>query len=74
MSVLHELDVSSIAKSANEAFIREMVSKLFWTWYFSNQDKKLTTVSWWIVKKTIYVRDIRGVFEILFGPANAQTA
>ena len=74
MSVLRELDVSQIAQSSNEQFIREVVSKLFWTWYFSNQDRKITTVKVWFITKTIYVRDIRGVFELLFGPADAATA
>ena len=74
MAVLNELDVSQLSAASNEQLIREIVGKLFWTWYFANQDRKITTIRVWFISKTLYVRDIRGVFELLFGPADASTA
>lgn len=73
MAVLQELNVSQLAAASNEQLIREIVSKLFWTWYFSNQDRKITTIRVWFIRRTIYVRDIRGVFELLFGPVDGAT-
>jgi hypothetical protein len=72
MATLHELDVSSIAASQNEAFIREMISKLFWTWYYANMERKITTIRVWFIRKTLYVKDLFAVFELLFGPSPAQ--
>lgn len=74
MAALEELDVSSIQGTGNEALIKEFISKLFWAWFFSNQDRKITTIHWWIFNKTLYVRDIEGVFILLFGNPNGATA
>jgi hypothetical protein len=75
MSALRELDLSSLEKEAEQAFLRQAISTLFWGWFESNRDRKVTTINWWFIRKTLYVRDLFGVFEILFGPnPNGQTA
>lgn len=69
MSALSELEVSELAQSSNEAYIREAVGRLFWAWYFANLDRKITTIRVWFIHKTLYVRDLSAIFELLFGPA-----
>ena len=71
MAILNELDVSTLSAAQDESVIRELVSGLFWAWYASNVDKKITSLKWWIFRKTIYVRDLESVFELLFGPMPA---
>ena len=69
MAALDELDVSDLEPQSNEAFIKEAISKLFWVWYYSNLDRKITTIRVWFIRKTVMVRDLQAVFELLFGPA-----
>ena len=68
MSALKEIDFSSVSSETNENVIRELVSGLFWTWYSHNTDRKLTTLRVWFIRKTIFVRDLSNIFELLFGP------
>jgi len=74
MAVLHELDVSEISSESSEKIIREIVARLFWVWYFQNLERKITTVKVWFFQKTFRVKDLEGVFILLFGPANASSA
>lgn len=73
MSALKEIDFSSVSAETNENVIRTMIGALFWTWYAQNEDRKLTTLKIWFLRKTIYVRDLTGVFELLFGPPNPSS-
>lgn len=49
----------------------KVVAPLFWAWFRNNGDRKVYTIKVWIINKTIYVRDLRPVFEMLFGPEGA---
>lgn len=67
-TAISEINFSALSQETKENIIRQLVGKLFWEWYYGNLDRKLTTIRWWFIRKTIYVRDLYGVFEILFGP------
>jgi hypothetical protein len=47
--------------------IKATVAKFFWTWYHQHENDKIVSIGWWIIKKTVRVRDIHGVFVLLFG-------
>jgi hypothetical protein len=66
--ILRELNLKEAEAVATESIIREIISKAFWAWYFLNSDRHLTTLRWWIFRKTFIVRDLQPVFELLFGP------
>jgi hypothetical protein len=62
--------VDELVLDGNEASgldFREVISLLFWDWFDKNQDQKVTVVSVWLIRKTLYVRDLRSVFSMLFG-------
>ena len=65
--VLDELDLTEVAEEKHEGNIKAIISILFWTWYASNLDRKVLTIKKWFISKTVYVRDLEGVFELLFG-------
>ena len=68
MSAIQEISQSNEIPDELKDFVRETISKLFWKWYFANKDDKLVKVGWWIFAK-IYLRDLKSVFEMLFGSA-----
>ena len=50
---------------------KKLVSSLMWLWFDKNLDRKLTTIRFLgIFRKSIYVRDLRDIFTLLFGPRN----
>ena len=65
---INEVDLSGLAPESSVDYIRTTLNLLFWSWYVNNTERKLTTVSWWIISKTIYVKDLKDVFALLFGP------
>lgn len=69
MSALQDVNFSEINLDNlnNQDWIRNTISQFFWQWYERNLDLKVTTVQFWIVKKHIFVRDLRSIFELLFG-------
>lgn len=71
--ILRELDLKEAEQESLESVIREIISKSFWVWYFMNTERRLTTLRWWIFRKTFVVRDLYPVFELLFGPPNSQS-
>lgn len=81
MSALQEMDFTSIqsmklnlnTNEQNQDLIRNAIAVLFWTWFFLNADRKLTTLRWWIIKKTIYLKDLQDIFVILFGEPPTKT-
>lgn len=77
MSALQEvnLKVSSgnQAFATDEAFLRQFIASVFWNWYYENLNRKVTAVSWWVFKKTFFVRDLRSIFELLFGEDPASS-
>lgn len=65
--VLDELEFESIAPETTTDHIKKTISLLFWAWFEMNQDRRLTTLHFWFIRRTVKVRDLEGVFEILFG-------
>jgi hypothetical protein len=47
--------------------LRSLVAAEFWRWYRTHQDTKLTKIKVWVFSKTVVVKDIRPLFELLFG-------
>lgn len=66
MSALQNIDLNSY-KIQDQAWFKDVVAQVFWRWYEANLDTKVTTVQFWIIKKHIFVRDLRSIFELLFG-------
>ncbi len=66
--ILHELELETEASATNWEFLRPLISKAFWGWYSLHADRKLTTIKWLFISKTIYARDLESVFILLFGP------
>jgi len=71
--ILREVNLEGAESSTDLDFIRELISKAFWAWYALNTDRNLTTLKWWIFRKTFRVSDLAPVFELLFGPRPAAT-
>ncbi len=70
MAALHDADLNAYSVSLeNQQWFKDVVSQVFWRWYDANKDFVVTTISIWIIKKKIYVRDLHSLFVILFGPA-----
>lgn len=69
MSALEEVNLLDFTiKQRDQDRFKKIVSDVFWSWFESNLDTKVTTVQFWIIKKSIFVRDLRSIFELLFGP------
>lgn len=66
--VLDELDMSAVAESTNASIIRETIAILFWRWYEINKEFKLVTIRKWFFNHTFTVKELYGVFVLLFGP------
>lgn len=49
-------------------FFREVIREKLWQWIEAHRDDKVTTLKVWFVRKTVYIRDLYGVFELLLGP------
>lgn len=64
---IDEADLSGLAPESTTDYIKKTLNAIFWSWYSMNEDRKLTTVRWWIISKTIYLRDLKEVFALLFG-------
>lgn len=73
MSALREANLDAYSVE-NQEWFKAIVAQMFWRWYESNQETLVTTISVWVFKKKIFVKDLRSLFEILFGEANGTTA
>jgi len=70
MSALQDFDLDAYSVAPDQQnWYKELVSQMFWRWYDANTDTLITTVSVWVFKKKIFVKDLRSLFEILFGSA-----
>ena len=65
--VLDELELDALQPESTQDHIKKTIALLFWSWYALNQERRVTTIRVWFIKRTIYVRDLEGVFELLFG-------
>lgn len=72
MAALNELDVSALVPQQTQEAIKRTIALLFWKWYEANKDDKLTRISLFrgLIKKTVYLRDLKPALELLFGPNN----
>lgn len=68
MAALDDIQVKYLDVDTDEEVVRARISALFWGWYEENMDQVVTKVDLFIFKKTVKVRDIRPIFEMLFGP------
>jgi hypothetical protein len=68
MAAVDEIDTAGLANTTNEDEIRKGISAMFWMWYKTHADQKVTAVKFWFISKTVRVRDLHGLFQLLFGP------
>lgn len=54
--------------------IQSAVAKFFWAWYHLHENDKIVSIGWWFIKKTVRVKDIHGIFVLLFGPEPTESA
>ena len=67
MAALDELDLEQLVPETPKDVIKDTIGKLFWLWFTQNEYRELTTVKLWIFRKRIIVRDLKQIFELLFG-------
>lgn len=68
MAALDEMNVGRLAPEQQESTVKRIINELFWNWFFLNQHRKVTAVKIWFFKKSVYVRDLKSIFELLVGP------
>jgi hypothetical protein len=68
MAALDEINVEELEPSTTSDIAKEAIAKLFWHWYHMNLDRSVTTIKVWFFRKTVTVKDLKGIFELLFGP------
>jgi len=67
MAALDELDLEQLVPETPKDVVKETINKLFWMWYTQNEYRELTTIKLWIFRKKLTVRDLKQIFELLFG-------
>ena len=67
MYAVEEVNVSGLVAGTNAEGIREEIAAIFWAWFNNHRDQKVTTVKFWFISKTVYVRDLYDLFVLLFG-------
>jgi hypothetical protein len=67
MAALDELNLEELVPETPKDVVKETISKLFWMWYTQNEYRELKTIKLWIFRKRIVVRDLKQIFELLFG-------
>lgn len=65
---LDEANLISVAATTDERKIKELLNEIFWNWFETAKNRKVTTIKIWFLKKTLYIRDLEGVFALIFGP------
>lgn len=68
MSYLHEGDFSEAAASGSEQGIKDAIARFFWEWFREHEDDVLIKKTIIFFSISIKVRDLRFLFEMLFGP------
>lgn len=66
MAVLHEIKIPNILPTVKEE-LRTLIGREFWFWFHDHQNHKITTVKVWFLKKSLYVKDLKEIFTLLFG-------
>lgn len=67
MSVLAKINLKEAETSQNVAFIKLLIAREFWKWYEEHQNDKIVKLKILFISKTVRVKDIKFVFELLFG-------
>ncbi len=67
MSALTDVAASNEIPDELKKFVMETVGGLFWNWYHVHANDRILSVGWWIIKKTVRVKDLYSVFVMLFG-------
>lgn len=67
MAAVDQVNVAGIAATGDEEGTRKAISAMFWLWYDTHKSTKVTEVSFWFIRKTVYVDDLFPLFELLFG-------
>lgn len=72
MAALDELNLEELVPETPKDIVKETINRLFWIWFTQNEYRELTTIKVWIFRKKVVVRDLKQIFELLFGhPINA---
>jgi hypothetical protein len=69
MAALDEVDVAHLQPETTQDLIKKSIATMFWMWYANNLDREVTTIKVWFIRKKVYVRELKSIFELLFGPA-----
>jgi len=69
MAALDEVDVTHLEPQTTQDLIKKSIATMFWMWYANNLDREVTTIKVWFIRKKVYVRELKSIFELLFGPA-----
>jgi hypothetical protein len=68
MSAIFEIRVPAAQNNDNLDEIRKIFAKAFWSWLLARWEHRLVTVRILIFKKTVKVKDLASLYEMLFGP------
>lgn len=68
MAALDEINVDTLEPETTSDIVKDSIAKLFWHWYHMNLDRPVTTIRVWFIRRTIQVKDLKAIFELLFGP------
>lgn len=69
MPAIDEINLQAAVNSTTDAeWIRGFIKAELWDWFEAHKDDKVKTVNFWIIHRTIYVRDLQAVFELILGP------
>lgn len=66
MAVIHDITIQPTALATDSA-IRAAIAAEFWRWYAAHEETEITRINWWVIHKTVRVKDVRPVFVLLFG-------
>ena len=67
MAVLSQINLKEAELSTNVDFIKSLIAREFWIWYEQHKEDKIVSVGFLFLRKTVRVRNIKFVFELLFG-------
>jgi hypothetical protein len=68
MAAIEEVNLLGLSSFAEDSDRRRIIGAAFWMWFHGHQDDKVTTIKVWFISRTVYVRDLRQIFVLLFGP------
>ncbi len=65
--VVHELQIPAGLGGTTTEGVKQAIASQFWDWFDNHQNDVIYTVKVWIINRAIRVRDVRVIFERLFG-------